>query len=752
MKKNLCLALALALIAMLAFGCGSSGGKTEEPTDGDTDTADNDTNDTTSEVDGDPDTTESESDADSVLDCSSDRCACDTAADCVSEFPGCSPIGVCRKPECTTATECTAAPLSYDASYVSCNAEGFCAQAPCKSNADCTTAGMNCSGGVCKIAAVCDTGSTLVIAPGSGLINEASTLTLTATVYNKNGVVVSGQAITWSSDATSSVAVAQTGVITGGSVSGSAVITAAVTGCATGTATYINYAEITTGSRVVLKDSATGEAISDATVYLVASTVTDLGTELAVKTDATGAALFTTACTEAATCTLHIFHASYNYVSVFGLGVSDILVPLNPNTDLTIAAGTKGRQDLSSIPAGLKKDTQLGISMFSIPGSLADLNFTSLIGDMIKTHVQIGTSINTTLPLPSGLEGYIKDKPLKDGYYAVAVPGKATLWGLGGYAKLSVLLDKIGSNISTPINVGKLITAALPFFNEFYHGVATGYEFGKCAKIIDVNDSDSDSDKTNLISNLADCFSEENLPVDQALTQNVGPVTYGTLPTTAGGAKADTAITLVGAMQTGVGFVPLGFTAGADSNSDGTIDGTVAVSYAPQHGGLIGFPYYTLNVAVPVAGLLKKASKSIDISGSISRSNEAPSGAYTAPNFLGFVANGGLTDDGTEITVTGSAVTNATFYRVVLSKDIKDTAIIQHTIGTTYWHIYWASTAPSFKLPVGLTDDRAADLGASSMVQAIQLGTGTYDGLFGFGDTNIANLNSLITSFSMHIL
>jgi uncharacterized protein YjdB len=67
--------------------------------------------------------------------------------------------------------------------------------------------------------------ATVTVSPSSPTVNEDATVTLTATLNDANGNVLTGRAITWTSSSSMNATVSQTGVVTGRK-EGSATITA----------------------------------------------------------------------------------------------------------------------------------------------------------------------------------------------------------------------------------------------------------------------------------------------------------------------------------------------------------------------------------------------------------------------------------------------------------------------------------------------------------------------------------------------
>ncbi|RJO73225.1 MAG: Ig-like domain-containing protein [Myxococcales bacterium] len=659
-------------------------------------------------------------------------------------------------PDCPGVAECDIADdciRLYGEGCWDCDQEDFlCYARSCKSNADCCTRTF-CSGGVCiPTGDECGFIAAVSIDEDYDVIRKGQMLRLTATAFNANGAVIPTYILDcqfrWSTDNANRVAVdAETGVITGGDESGPAVITATLGG-RSGSRVIVNITGLPEGdSRVVVFDDKTGALLDNARVFLNGAEAATAG----------GIADFPGVdCTAGDGCTLHVFDDGHTYVSAFGLRVNDILIPISPNVDLTTTAGVKGHQDPSPIPEVLQGDVRLGLSGFSIPGNLADLNFESILGEMIKTHVKLGTTFDDDVLLPGGLEGYLLDSPLKDGYRAAGLPGDATLWGLGGYADLNRLIEVVTGALGDEIDVGAILGAVLPFFENFYHGLKPGFDLPPIEKVVDVNDLNGNGRTDDLIPNYAAMEDiGEALKLTQQQNQAVD-LQFGQTPTLGAGC-ADSVLTLMGVQQAGIGFIPLGVNATLDKRDKDDIadcrvgannDGKVLAKFAPQHSGVTGYPYYALSIALSLETILgntSRAETSLDLSGVIAQSDASPT-ELTMPQFLGFMTD--ATYDSGLQKLTASAVSGATFHRAVFGT--KDEAAGEQR----YWHIYWPAGVTGFQL-TGLPQDiqpRDKDLSGASLAQAMKLRNIRYEDLFGFNGTNINSMNDLLEAFSMHAL
>ena len=515
---------------------------------------------------------------DGFVDCGEDfgclaECPCEEDLPCLTGEDCCpnsdqnchADLYLCMDPECEGNADCE---TLYPGEGNKCNTtDNFCYVVPCKSDADCDV-GFYCSGGGCVEVIPCENAASIGINEGSGLINEGENINLSATSFNTNGARLGSCTFNWESNDTDKVTVdAATGVITGGTTNGEATITAKLADDTTilDTVTYINFQALTAGnSRVVVYDDADGSLIADADVYLAIG-VDPAGA--AVVTDGGIAAFDGVDCATNGPCNLHVFHENYNYISAFGVAANDILLPLTLNADNTIATGVKGEQDPSPIPEAIvgNNDTRIGITMFSIPGVLADMNFESLLGEMMPASV-----VGYDIELPAGLELLMQEESIiegRDGFMASGLPGKGTLWGLGGYAKLNDILSLVMGAIGDEIDIPAILGAVVPLFEQFWHAIVPGYDLPALPKVADTGDINGNGDFDELVPDYAQWEDiGKDLKLNQALTQNAN-LNYGDLPPypDVDSGCADAVVSLIGAMQSGVGFIPLGLNIALDA-------------------------------------------------------------------------------------------------------------------------------------------------------------------------------------------
>ncbi len=760
MKRSV-LFFMLVLLAMVVFaGCGGDDssadgdnpdGDNPDGDDPDGDDPDGDGPDGDSDGD-DPDGDSDGDDSDGDVPCEEDT-PCKTNEDCCDGFACHDELFLCKEAECNTTADCA----TYGANFECDPVDALCYPIVCTENGDCPT-GFVCLAGGCEQAPSCDNATSIQINQGNGLIRQGETLTLSATVFNANGAkleLVGDSLFSWGSSLPAAVAVgASDGVLTGGDTAGSSTITATLT-CKTAvntTVTYQNFPTVTAGdARVVVFNDKTGELLSGAKVFLDGTAVDTVdGVANFASTDCSGG------------CDMHVFHADYTYVSAMGLTVQDMIVPLSANGDNTVAAGVLGAQDPSPIPEAVvgNNDVRLGFTSFSIPGNLADLNFEALIGTMKETHVQIGTVLDDNIPLPGGLEGYLMDDPIKEGFSAEAVAGKATLWGLGGYAKLADLIQIVTQNLGDEIDVAAILGAILPLFESFYHGIVPGFDLQAIAKVADADDLNGDGNTDDLVPDYAN-FTDigSDMKLNQSQTQRT-ELTFANLPDY-GDSCADSVIVLAGANQSGIGFVPLGLTAGLDKRTGTDTadckvgednDGKIMVPFAPQHSGLSGYEYYFLGIALSLDSLLGdislKEEMSIDLSGVLAKSSSSPE-SVTMPAFVDFMSDADYTYTAAtkNLAVTATALSDdVSFHRIVIRNDTDDATKVK------FWHIYWPNDEGGFDFdqPAEVTDNRGVNISSASLVQGIKLDGVSYDDLFEFNGINTTMMNDYTSAFSMH--
>jgi len=210
--------------------------------------------------------------------------------DC-SNDPGNCCLGLCCDvftnkclAECTADADCPALhPAVAFGADMKCDS-GCCDFDNCQKDVDCP-GGKVCFDGNCVTKPVCGDVDICRVLPESAVVKEGTTAQFAVTAYLKSGAVAPGMTFAWESDVPARAAVDAAGLVTGGNETGEALITARVAGCdITCTAETTNYANVASGTRVLVIDALTGAAVEGAVV--------EVGAEGPVNTDALGVAEF----------------------------------------------------------------------------------------------------------------------------------------------------------------------------------------------------------------------------------------------------------------------------------------------------------------------------------------------------------------------------------------------------------------------------------------------------------------------------
>ena len=719
---------AAALMAFSGIGCG---GDDETTPDGDVTDGDTDTN-----VDGDADNPDNvDSDPSGPLPCTDDSFCPDGQA--------CDDLAlVCRDKECESDQWCKdnapATCSNNQEASVACGSDGLCYPAKCVASSDCK-AGFGCDGGACCAQIPIADVASCVLNASTNLLRSGLSITLNAIAYNQGGAVVpvelDSSSWTWGSDAEGTVAVAA-GVVTGGTDTGAATITATI-GTASCDVAFSNFGDVTADKvRVIVADIKTGAFLQGVKVVIGDETV---------ESDANGVAELTKPADDF---DVHAFAEDYVYMSAFGINVDndDIFLPLEPIPDATKCGGIKGEVDFSKIPEALKEEIRLAITTMQISGNLLDIDFMSLLGEMIMTHIKLGSVVDEDVALPSGIELFISKTAVMQGFKATGPAGPAVAWSFGGYIPLSDLISIVtnamnGSDIAD-IEIGKVVSEVMPFFDTFYHGLKPGLNIEQFSKVPDENDINGDGNTTELV---CDFSKFQDLGSGLALNQPLNghtTINFQALP--AGMGNGAGGIAIMAADVTGVGIVPLGLTLSLDEDAEGNFDGKlgdngeVAMNYALQHSGVTGYDYFFLAAAVDVESLIaSEASGDVNVSLAIKTFADAPA-TITMDAFPSFLT---ATMDlpNRSFTMEGAA-TAGDMARVLLD-------------GGGKWSVYMpiGATVVLPDVPAGMTD-RMIDEPSSAFISSIDLtGELDYDGLIGFTTQNLNQLNYLTSGLTITV-
>ena len=706
-------------------------------------------------------------------------CKCTSSAQCDAGFVCQMDLAepVCRKVvTCTSRQDCvTNDARCSGATAIQCDCvKGQCQQLVCSADAQCAQ-GTKCINGSCETPQAADSTTTCTILTQPTVTRQGQTVQFAAQAKNANGAIVAGQSFTWASSATDKAAVAANtdsafATVTGGATSGTTDITCKVVGgsaTASAAVTITNFADVAAGhARVLVLDEATGQPLQGATVRVVDAggtakpdATTDAGG--VVDVDITG---------QTPPQAIHVFHNSYKWVSVYGAGKSDLLVSVAPIADETKAGGFRGEFDFSKIPN--PGEVELGIAGASIPGSLINMDFTTLIGEMLTRRIKIGSLVDENIPLPSGITLTLSGEKVKGDYQPFGVPGKRVAWGLGGKVPIAELIRILtpllsGGTVSVDtLPIGQLLAQIMPFFDSFRHGIKADIDITALDKVLDDGsviknplgsasgtpwpDYDLDQDTTDKVANYQN-FPRHDIQLTQPMQLSTS-LTPPMLPLIKASPATylDGVIAIAGALVPGRGLVPLGLGAAVDAAAQGdTPNGwidtdyqtpgdqkTMNMKFASKHSGIEAGKYLILMLSL---SLDFSDQRSNSLSGFVVFP-DVTSGfpaSVTLPSAFLKLAKGSY-----NFTTRAMNLTETDAAKTFLRADFTD--------GDKEWHVYFNGTAFTLPTPPAsvATRDPAGSPKDVSIYHVTLSGGKTFSDLMEFNDKNLPDIVEMTERFS----
>lgn len=587
---------------------------------------------------------------------------------------------------------------------------------PCRSNDDCVGLDI-CLNGCCEGITIppCSEIEECVVAPPSAVTTTGSTAHFAATPYLRSGAIAPGHIFTWSSseDAVASVT---GGLATGGVDSGISTITAVVDQCESITcnAVLTNYGTLPAGfTRVVVVDEFTGSPIQGATVVL--------GAEPPVATDVIGIAVFSGELSDANPGDITVSKRDYDYVTLKGVKVDDVVVHLSPlyhldftrNPPVEQAGGIVGRFDFGMVRCDAPFKTcnvSLGLAGMSVPPNLAHMNINMLYGSLVMREIELGGQVEQ-VPLPTSLVLCLDQECFDGGIYrAIGVPGNRVAWGIGGKLDMDMLVDALG-----PLDgEGNVVLELSKYFFAFYTSMIPNVEI----------------DPVPFLPNETPDFSSFT---DQDMTLLVGmhQMMAFNPPTLPVGIYDEVAV-LGGIIVKGAGFVPLGLAAGKDSLDendipDGVIDDPIILDIADVAGRI---PEGQLQRIVVAFALKVEHGEPKDWAGQV-MFVDSFSGTHTLPGFM-LPVEAAYDAAGRRLEVVG-VPEGAEFIQAVFAGENESS-----------WHVLTEEFG-SFDLPAAPVEgDRAGAVG----VYAVDLYAGGYQEMVEFNDLNMGSGIVIVGAFS----
>jgi hypothetical protein len=661
-------------------------------------------------------------------------CECDVKSDCTPNDPSkakffvCTPRHACVK-ICFAKTDCATDELCEDSQ---------CRKPACADDAECGNASLQCVGGACVAKIPATEVDKCSVQPATALLHSDATKTFYVVATNAAGKVIPYHGdVTWTADAAVGTVAAVTGSpfqanLTGAATAGSGKLGATVGGKACTDASITNFAAVASGTtRVVVASFADQTPVKEAKVVVGAETYT---------TDANGVATFPTPDGQV---DISVFANGFSYVTMIDVKTNDVVAFVKPSFKPGKLKGEFTARSFDKLQ-DVKGTVHLAISGASIAGNVLDLSLTTLLGESVKTKIDLGGSANVEAPLPDGIAIGLAENMFKGKYSIQSAPGFRTGWSLGGNVVLSDVLGVVSQATGGgDIDIGAILSALLPVLGRLQAGSFAGLEFKP--------------------------ETEGNLPAD------FGPTTLLRLQSKVKVPKLtkyvvngedkffEGAIVLAGALYGPEGLVPSGLSAGVDKDNDGFTDavtGTAAsdkgylnLRFAPQSGGVEGSKTVALSLAASFSGLLSDSGENgpLVLSGRVAfpnnikfatnSSNEINLGA----EYLAVPTDVAL-DEGTR-TLTISGLAGADLFRLDLGKDDQE------------WQVYFDGTSSAVSItvpavPQGFTDrfvgTEAGKLPGATLQSVSLKGKDglNYQNVIGFSSDNTNDLTAAIDAFS----
>lgn len=587
--------------------------------------------------------------------------------------------GCCEKIElCKADADCASkagTELCPDDRYLcTCGSEGECQQSVCAVDADCPT-GKTCNNGGCHDAPTGDLTTALLrpywlARPGDSV---DAALGLGAQARDKDGAAAVDAKFTWKLEGKGFKV--DGGKLTATDEAGAATITATVVGgkTASNVAKLWNLGPLGKAKlRVAVANETTFAPVNG---KVVAVGLADQSTPAAAQTVELKDGVATFENVEFPV-DVHVIAAGHDAISALAItakdGAADIVLPVRAyhHADLMYDGTGKMLKESKLVGGDVltgnvnysgEGEAGLGITSLGVSGDLLSFNIDALVGPSVKRpfHDDAPSLVNPEPGKPQDIPGgvtFLLSVPVVEGFVLAAPPGNRILWSLAGRVPLSDLGPAISSIVGAVdggLDVGKVVSALLPYLSSFYSQIVMDVQFG---------DKLSSPGKTQDLA--------PTVPL--ALTTTIEP---SALPKAGEGKWADLILSVAGAMMPDGQFVPLGLTAGPDAldgaKPDGIVDGDpeadgdqpMKLNYAPLHSGLRAgkVPNFTIvHAAINVGGGDKPEGGSIIIS---------PIGPIAATvksgDFLDYSMASKWDAEKREITI--AAVKGAHLYRVILT-------------------------------------------------------------------------------------
>lgn len=456
---------------------------------------------------------------------------------------------------------------------------GQCFTRICSADQDCAQ-GMLCASGACVAPPEGGLQARLIQAPGALAWGDEGRALAVAYDPASPDLVVPMVPLAWSAEDDQILSVDQEGALSC-AAAGSTTLTVRVAdnGQDPGDAALVRCLANPEGAlQLHLVQEQSGQPIAGATVLLMGDPVQT------ATTDEAGRAVFEEVPAQGPVSVTAVAEG-FHHTSIMQTQSRDLLVPLGikTNTNITLDRDSKelGFDQLENVDIvkgaasfGNVQNTgeiEVALTGFGINQGLLDLNFELIIGPSIEQFLPPNSGLplpaDDPIEIPGGVTLALNGRPVVANYLLTAPGGDRTIWSLGGRISLSEnprLLSDILNSAGGSLDLGRIIAAILPLFENFYSGLRPGIQMG-LSPVLPPRQEDV----------------ELRVPTRLRL-----PLEAPALPGL-GNQAVDGVIFLGGAMVPGQGFLPTGITAALDDEDvpDGRVD-PVDLYMSSLHGGL----------------------------------------------------------------------------------------------------------------------------------------------------------------------
>jgi hypothetical protein len=557
-----------------------------------------------------------------------------------------------------------------------------------------------------------------ILTPGGPVLPQQQ-IQLEALAFTEDDQVVPGLAFEWVSQAPDRASVDATGMLTGGSQLGHTQVTARVSGTAvvSDPVTFTNLGQVGQDElRVCVVDANDRTPVSGATVRLMANMTTNEGI-----TAENGTVTFAAPQSAA---DIHVFSQDHDYLSILGTTSRDVLVPVAERIEIAGLGGTMGQ--MTFLDQG---EASVGLVGISIAGKLTELNSLRLLGELFVVTVQLGPQVFSYV-LPSQFvftysAGGVTF-PIKETYYALGLPGRRAVWGVGGWVDNMVIF-----NLAASGSIDKILTELLPHFAAFNYGLSPNFQVSPRPLVADSDDVDSDGNTGEM---RPDWHAFEAINMIPDRSQDLSVMVQAPLLPRYNNFPIRTTL-FMNASLSSMGMTPLGFNAA--EAVDGALPEKRMVQTAP-FGGLEKGLYAVILLAIPAGG--SASDISADMAMVLHTGSNLPKQVSFGTGFLSFPEEAHY--DSAERRLVSPAIEGASLYFSTIQSD------------EFRWEIYFSgSDLVTYTLPPvpGGMDDLTSSSIANLVPIALKPGI-TFEDLVSLNGDDLDRINLLMTACTLYEL